>query len=98
MILLILVFAPFLAALLPFLAAQRGRTWIALAAAVAPLAGLGLLLSQTSQVLAGEVISVKYAWITQLGLNLSFRLDGLRFLFSLLILGIGLLVILYARY
>jgi len=97
-ILLVLVFAPFLATALPFLAARRGRTWIALATALAPMIALALLLSQTSKVLAGEVISVKYAWITQLGLNLSFRLDGLSFLFSLLILGIGLLVILYARY
>ena len=98
MVFLALVFAPFLAVILPFLAARRGQTWIAVATAVAPLIGLGLLLSQTSQVLAGEVISVQYAWITQLGLNLSFRLDGLSYLFSLLILGIGLLVILYARY
>lgn len=98
MILLALVFAPFLAVVLPFLVAQRGRTWIALATAVAPLIAISLLLSQGPDVLAGEVISVKYAWITQLGLNLSFRLDGLSFLFSLLILGIGLLVILYARY
>ncbi len=98
MILLILVFAPFLAAVLPFLAARGGRTWIALATALAPMLALVLLLSQTSQVLTGEVVSIKYAWISQLGLNLSFRLDGLSYLFSLLILGIGLLVILYARY
>ncbi len=98
MILLGLVFAPFLAVILPLLVAQRSRLIIALATAIAPLIAMGLLLSQTSQVLAGDVISVHYAWITQLGLNLSFRLDGLSFLFSLLILGIGLLVILYARY
>ena len=98
MVLLALVFAPFLAVILPFLAARRGQTWIAVATAIAPLLALGLLLSQTSQVLAGDIISVNYAWITQLGLNLSFRLDGLSYLFSLLILGIGLLVILYARY
>ena len=98
MVLLALVFAPFLAVILPFFAARRGQTWIAVATAIAPLLGLGLLLSQTSQVLAGDIISVNYAWITQLGLNLSFRLDGLSYLFSLLILGIGLLVILYARY
>ena len=98
MILLALVFAPFLAVILPFLVAQRGRTWIALVTAVAPIIAISLLLSQGSEVLAGEIVSVKYAWITQLGLNLSFRLDGLSFLFSLLILGIGLLVILYARY
>ena len=53
--LLALVFAPFLAVLLPLLVAQRGRTWIAIATAVAPLLALSLLLSQTSAVLAGEV-------------------------------------------
>jgi len=37
-------------------------------------------------------------WVEALGLSLSFRLDGLSLLFSLLILCIGLLVILYARY
>jgi len=97
-ILLALVFLPFFATALPFLAARHGRTWIALATAAAPLLALGLLLSQSSQVLAGEVVSFKYAWISQLGLNISFALDGLSYLFALLILGIGLLVILYARY
>jgi multicomponent K+:H+ antiporter subunit A len=33
-----------------------------------------------------------------LGLDLAFRLDGLGLLFSLLILGIGILIIIYARY
>ena len=47
---------------------------------------------------AGESFSKSIEWIPQLGLSLSFRLDGLTALFSLLILGIGLLVILYARY
>src|SRR5690606_7194896 len=37
-------------------------------------------------------------WMPLLGLDLSVRLDGLGMLFGLLILGIGLLVILYARY
>ncbi|MDY0248889.1 MAG: monovalent cation/H+ antiporter subunit A [Pseudomonas sp.] len=98
MLLLALVFTPFLAVVLPFLAAQRSRTAIALCAALAPAIGLALLLSQAPQVLDGVVLSVSYPWIAQLGLNLSFRLDGLSFLFALLILGIGLLVILYARY
>ena len=98
MLLLALVFTPFLAVVLPFLAARRGRTAIALCAALAPAIGLALLLSQAPQVLDGVVIAVSYPWIAQLGLNLSFRLDGLSFLFALLILGIGLLVILYARY
>lgn len=98
MLLLALVFSPFLAVVLPFLAARRGRTAIAVCAALAPAIGLALLLSQAAQVLDGAVIAISYPWIAQLGLNLSFQLDGLSFLFALLILGIGLLVILYARY
>ncbi len=44
MLLLALVFTPFLAVVLPFLAARRGRTAIALCAALAPAIGLALLL------------------------------------------------------
>ena len=82
MLLLALVFTPFLAVGLPFLVAQRGRTAIALCAALAPALGLALLLSQATQVLDGLILSVNYPWIAQLGLNLSFRLDGLSFLFA----------------
>ena len=37
-------------------------------------------------------------WLPQLGLNANFRLDGLGLLFAGLILSIGLLIILYARF
>jgi len=37
-------------------------------------------------------------WIPQLGMHLDFRLDGLGLLMSGLILGIGLLIIVYAKY
>lgn len=37
-------------------------------------------------------------WIPLLGLELSVHLDGLALLFAILVLGIGLLIILYARY
>ncbi|MFT0211070.1 monovalent cation/H+ antiporter subunit A [Pseudomonas sp. F1_0610] len=98
MLLPIIVALPFLACILPLIAARRSQTQIALAAALAPILGLSLLLSQTSAVLDSQVITYYQPWLTQLGLNLSLRLDGLSYLFALLILGIGLLVILYARY
>src|SRR5690606_17713716 len=63
-----------------------------------PLAALVLLLSKREEVFAGETEIQTLPWLPELGLNLSLRLDGLGFLFALLILGIGLLVILYARY
>jgi multicomponent K+:H+ antiporter subunit A len=48
--------------------------------------------------ISGEIPHASWDWVPQIGLKIAFRLDGLAFLFALLILGIGLLVILYARY
>ena len=45
---------------------------------------------------AGDVFVTSYAWVPSLGLNLSFRVDGLSLLFALLITGIGALVVIYA--
>lgn len=98
MTLALIIALPFLGMFLPLLAERLGRSACAAAAALAPLAALVLLLSQQSSVFAGELLTVKLQWLPALGLNLSLRLDGLGFLFALLILGIGLLVILYARY
>jgi multicomponent K+:H+ antiporter subunit A len=98
MALALIVLLPFLCAALPVLAARLGRSACAIAAAIAPIAGLGLLFSERERVFAGEVQTWSQPWLPELGLNLSLRLDGLGFLFALLILGIGLLVILYARY
>ena len=50
------------------------------------------------QVADGGVLAYRIEWIPQLGLNLTLRLDGLAWLFSVLITLIGLLVVLYARY
>ncbi|UUY07910.1 monovalent cation/H+ antiporter subunit A [Pseudomonas sp. J452] len=96
--LLLIVGLPFLGALLPVLFERHGRLACSLATALAPLLALGWLLWLTPQVFAGEVLLVSQPWLPQLGFNLSLRLDGLALLFALLILGIGLLVILYARY
>lgn len=98
MALALIIALPFMGVILPLLAERLGRSACAVAAAIAPLAALILLLSQQSSVFAGELLLSSYTWLPELGINLSLRLDGLGFLFALLILGIGLLVILYARY
>ena len=95
--LLLIVGLPFLGIFLPVLFERHGRLACSLATAVAPLLGLGLLLWLAPRLLAGELLVVSQPWLPQLGFNLSLRLDGLSFLFALMILGIGLLVILYAR-
>ena len=66
-----------------------------MAAAVTATA-LALLLQHAPSIFAGEVIQQAWPWVPEIGLNLSFKLDGLSFMFAGLILVIGLLVILYA--
>ncbi|WP_028238487.1 monovalent cation/H+ antiporter subunit A [Stutzerimonas azotifigens] len=98
MALALIIALPFLGIVLPLWLERYGRSACAFGAGLAPLAALVLLLWQRERVFAGEVIVVRQSWLPELGLDLSLRLDGLGFLFGLLILGIGLLVILYARY
>jgi multicomponent K+:H+ antiporter subunit A len=95
-----IVLLPFLFAVVPPLVAggAERRTGCALTAALAPFIGMMLLLGHTEAVFSGQALIQHRDWIPALGLNLSFRLDGLSFLFAFLVLGIGLLVILYARY
>lgn len=72
----------------------RGATgWII---ALLPLGLLIYFASLIGPVAAGEVFVVSHAWVPSLGVNLSFYLDGLSLLFTLLITGIGALVIIYA--
>lgn len=93
-----IVFLPFLGAIAPLLMGGRSRVHSTLAAGIVTSICIGLLLSLTPAVLAGQVPSYLNAWLPSLGLNLAFRLDGLSLLFAGLILFIGLLVIIYAHY
>ena len=92
-----IAFLPLLGALLPALFYQN-RTVSAWATTVVTGTALFLLLHLAPEVFAGNTLYTSWAWMPALGLNFSFRLDGFALLFGLLILGIGLLIILYARY
>ena len=48
--------------------------------------------------MGGATVTNSWPWVPEIGLNLSFRLDGLSMMFAGLILFIGLLIILYAAY
>ena len=85
-------------AIIPVLTERFGRTINTLATMVAPAIALAYVISLLPAVLAGEVIVEYLEWIPSAGLTLSMHLDGLALMFALLILGIGLLIILYARY
>ena len=46
----------------------------------------------------GGIVQYNAAWVPELGLEFSLRMDGFAWLMATLITGIGLLVVLYARY
>ena len=97
--LLFIALIPLLGALLPLWAGgRRGRDVSVWTTAAVTAASLALLLWLSPVVFDGVVLQANWPWLPQLGLNFTFRLDGLALLFGLLITGIGLLVILYARY
>ena len=96
--LLLLALLPFGgAAVLALLPADARRASMAVAGAVA-LAALALVLLAAPTVFAGEVLRWRVDWVPSLGLAFGFRMDGLAFLFALLISAIGALVVLYAAY
>lgn len=59
---------------------------------------LGIFIN-TGQVIINEgFLSENYLWFDSAGINLEFYLDGLGFLFGIIVLGIGALIVLYSGY
>ncbi len=77
---------------------QFSRGVTALGAIGVSLSSLVLLLSQAQDVFNGKTVIQTWPWLTQVGIDFSFRLDALGLLFSLLITGIGTLIYIYAYY
>ena len=96
--LLLLILLPFacavLAAAMPANARNR-EAWLAGGTAVV---GLLLALSLFEPIAHGEVIRQEWTWLASKGLNFSVRMDGLAWLFTCLIQGMCVLVVIYARY
>lgn len=96
--LLAIVALPFLGSLIAACLPQHARNAAAALAGAVALAGIGLLVSLYARVADGAVVRSEIAWLPSLDLNLLLRLDGLAWIFALMVLGIGALVVLYARY
>lgn len=103
MLLLLLILMPVLgsivAALMPANARNR-EAWLA-----GGIAFTGLLITASlypqinpGDLDAGGVVRYQLDWMPHYGLNFVLRMDGLAWMFSMLILGIGVLVVIYARY
>lgn len=96
--LILLVILPFVgSAIIGFFrsTAKNNEAWFAGAVA---LLGLLCTIMLYPTVTAGNVLRMDIPWLPQWGLNLTLRMDGFAWLFALLITGIGLLVVVYARY
>jgi multicomponent K+:H+ antiporter subunit A len=93
-----LMLLPFIGASVMPLVARMDRTVQAGVAAIPAVAGLAMLMAIAPQVLAGEVVALRAAWVPALGLDFSLRVDALGWLFATLILGIGLMIIIYTRF
>ncbi|MFN3763728.1 MAG: proton-conducting transporter membrane subunit, partial [Anaerolineae bacterium] len=90
------VFSGFLLALLAPTVVRLARGQAGWLLALLP-AGLTLSFARRlGPVAAGRTVAVSVPWVPDLGISLSFYLDGLSLLFALLICGIGTLVVVYA--
>ncbi|MCW5666836.1 MAG: monovalent cation/H+ antiporter subunit A [Piscinibacter sp.] len=96
--LLLILLLPFVgavvAALLPTNARNLESSWAA-AVALAVAVPLALLYPEVA---SGTVLSERLAWLPSLGLDIVVRLDGFAWMFAMLVSGMGLLVVVYARY
>ena len=94
----VMALVPFVGALLPVLMIRAGRNACALTTGAVTLLAFVMLMTMAPAVFRGEVLQAQLEWLPALGLSASFFLDGLGFLFAGMILGVGLLIILYARF
>ena len=89
---------PFIGAIFAAWASKINRLASAWVAAFVTILALACLAPSMALPFADETLIQSWDWIPSIGLEFAFRLDGLALLFALLILIIGLLVIIYARY
>ncbi|MGY2400710.1 monovalent cation/H+ antiporter subunit A [Pseudomonas sp. SDO5271_S396] len=98
MSLIVLLLLPFLGSCLAALLPHNARNTESLLAGLVALVGTVQVALLYPQIAHGGVIREEFLWLPSLGLNFVLRMDGFAWLFSLLVLGIGTLVSLYARY
>ncbi len=92
---LALPFAGSLCALLFHANARNAEAWLAAAVAAAVVA---LAASVYPEMANGQVLRFDADWLPAYGLRFTLRMDGFAWMFCMLVAGIGLLVVLYARY
>ncbi len=94
----VLALLPFVVGMLVAFLPRHARNAAAGLAGATTLIGVLLTALLYRGVTEGAVLRQTWSWLPDIGLELTWRLDGLSWLFSLLVTGIGALIVLYARY
>ncbi|MFO7581622.1 monovalent cation/H+ antiporter subunit A [Guyparkeria sp.] len=97
-LLAVVVLLPFLAAPVAAWSARFNRHAAAWVAGAATALSLAIFVWICFVQGSAMPVATSHAWIESVGLSFGFRLDGLSLLFAGLILVIGLLIVIYARY
>ena len=94
----IILLLPFLGSLGAAFLPTLGRNKAAALSGIVTLAGLISMACFYPALAQGETVRLVIPWLSSLDFDLTLRLNGFSWLFSILVLGIGVLVVLYARY
>ena len=98
MTLLMLLSLPFVASVVAVVLPTYARTAAAILTALVALVGFVKMALLYPALAGGAVVQQELRWIPSAGINFVLRVDGLAWMFALLVLGIGFLVAVYARY
>ncbi|MCD5979755.1 monovalent cation/H+ antiporter subunit A [Pseudomonas quasicaspiana] len=98
MSLIVLLLLPFIGSCLAAFLPHNARNAESILAGLVAVTGAIQVALWYPQIVDGGVIREEYFWLPSLGLNFVLRMDGFAWMFSMLVLGIGTLVSLYARY
>ncbi|MBO9512229.1 monovalent cation/H+ antiporter subunit A [Erythrobacter sp. A6_0] len=96
--LFLLIALPFVASLAIAVLGGRGRVWHSGIAALASAIGLAVIVSLAPSILSGRTATASVPWVPALGLDLSLMIDPLGLMFAGMILGIGLLVVIFGHF
>ena len=97
-LLIAIIAVPFIGSCLAILFPANARNAEAYLAGIVAVIALGSVIATYPRVTNGGIVQYNAAWVPELGLEFSLRMDGFAWLMATLITAIGLLVVLYARY
>lgn len=94
----VVILLPFLLAVLILMTKTTTRFHLGWIILPLPAVLFGYFLTRIPEIRAGENILTSFSWMPSLGIDITLYLDGLSLIFTLLITGMGALVVLYSIY